>query len=56
MNELDVQARLEPDHRLKRSDRGQSTAEYALLILGVATGAIGELFDKVIGWVSNKVG
>ena len=68
MNELDVQARSESDHRLKRSDRGQSTAEYALLILGVATiallvlawagstGAIGELFDKVIGWVSNKVG
>ena len=50
-----------------RGDRGQSTAEYALLILGVAsiallvlawagsTGAIGDLFDKVINWVSSQV-
>lgn len=56
------------DRRLRRrSDSGQSTAEYALLILGVAsiallvlawagtTGAIGDLFDKVISWVSSQV-
>lgn len=54
-------------HPSNRSDRGQSTAEYALLILGVAsiallvlawagsTGAIGDLFDKVINWVSSQV-
>lgn len=61
-------------HRISRpvrfvfsSERGQSTAEYALLVLGVATiallvlawagstGAIGQLFDRVIQWVSNKV-
>ena len=55
----------QPVHR--RSERGQSTAEYALLVLGVATialvvlawagstGAIGSLFDRVIEWVSSKV-
>lgn len=49
------------------SDRGQSTAEYALLILGVATiallvlawagstGSIGDLFDRVVHWVAGKV-
>jgi len=53
-------------HRL-RGDRGQSTAEYALLLLGAATialivvtwatstGKIGELFDAVIDSIIGKV-
>lgn len=48
-------------------DRGQSTAEYALLLLGVATialivvtwasgtGKIGELFDAVIDSIIGRV-
>ncbi len=50
-----------------RSERGQSTAEYALLLLGVATialivvtwasstGKIGELFDAVVDSIIGKV-
>lgn len=50
-----------------RNDRGQSTAEYALLLLGAATialivvtwatstGKIGELFDAVIDSIIGKV-
>lgn len=48
-------------------DRGQSTAEYALLLLGVATialtvvgwasgtGKIGELFDAVVDSIIGRV-
>lgn len=50
-----------------RDDRGQSTAEYALLLLGAATialivvswaagtGKIGELFDAVVDSIIGKV-
>ncbi len=50
-----------------RDDRGQSTAEYALLLLGAATialivvtwaastGKIGELFDAVVDSIIDKV-
>ena len=49
------------------SDRGQTTAEYALVLLGAAgiallllgwatqSGAIGTLFDAVLGGVIGKV-
>lgn len=51
----------------KRGERGQSTAEYALLLLGAATialivvswasgtGKIGELFDAVVDSIIGKV-
>ncbi len=54
-------------HHRVRDDRGQSTAEYALLLLGAATialivvtwatstGKIGELFDAVIDSIIVKV-
>lgn len=55
-------------HQVDRhSDRGQSTAEYALLLLGAATialvvvtwasgtGKIGELFDAVVDSIIGKV-
>ena len=50
-----------------RTDRGQTTAEYALVLLGAAgiallllgwatqSGAIGTLFDAVLGGVVDKV-
>ncbi len=50
-----------------RGERGQSTAEYALLLLGAATialivvswatgtGKIGELFDAVVDSIIGKV-
>ena len=52
---------------LAREDRGQATAEYALVILGAAavallviawatsTGKIGDLLDKVVDSVSSRV-
>jgi hypothetical protein len=55
-------------HQVDRhDDRGQSTAEYALLLLGAATialivvtwasgtGKIGELFDAVVDSIIGKV-
>lgn len=54
--------------RIRRDDRGQATAEYALVILGAAalallviawaanTSAIGDLFDAVINSVAGRVG
>ena len=51
----------------ERGERGQSTAEYALLLLGAATialivvswasgtGKIGELFDAVVDSIIGKV-
>ena len=54
-------------HGRVREDRGQSTAEYALLLLGAATialivvtwatstGKIGELFDAVVDSIIGKV-
>ena len=51
----------------RRDDRGQTTAEYALVLLGAAgvallllgwatqSGAIGQLFDAVMGGVIGKV-
>lgn len=54
-------------HRRLIDDRGQSTAEYALLLLGVATialivvtwasgtGKIAELFDAVIDSIIGRV-
>lgn len=54
--------------RLPRGDRGQATAEYALVILGAAalallviawaanTSTIGDLFDAVIDSVAGRVG
>ena len=51
----------------RRDDRGQSTAEYALLLLGAATialivvtwatstGKIGELFDAVVDSIIGRV-
>ncbi|MBI2706258.1 MAG: DUF4244 domain-containing protein [Actinobacteria bacterium] len=55
--------------RLRRlaTDRGQTTAEYALVLVGVAaiallilawatkTGAIGKLFDMVLGYITGQV-
>jgi Flp pilus assembly pilin Flp len=52
--------------RLCQADAGQATAEYALVLLGVAaiallvaawatkSGAIGQLFDAVIGKLISK--
>ena len=49
------------------SDRGQTTAEYALVLVGVAaiallvlawatqSGAIGKLFDLILGHIMGKV-
>jgi len=54
-------------HRARRGSRGQSTAEYALVLLGAATVAvvflawagktsrIGKLFDAVLDTVIGKV-
>ncbi len=51
----------------RSSDRGQSTAEYALLLLGAATialavvtwatgtGKVGELFDSVVDSIIGRV-
>lgn len=51
----------------RRSDRGQATAEYALVVIGAAavallvlgwatsTGKVTALLDKVLGVVSNMV-
>lgn len=53
--------------RARRDERGQSTAEYALVILGavgvasllltwaVKSNAIGKLFDTIVGKVLSKV-
>ena len=53
--------------RTIRSERGQATAEYALVLLGAAavavlvlgwaakSGKIGELLDKVFDTVTNKI-
>jgi Flp pilus assembly pilin Flp len=53
--------------RLRRDDRGQTTAEYALVLLGAAavaltllawatkTGKITELFDAVVDQVLSKL-
>lgn len=53
--------------RAVRSERGQATAEYALVLLGAAavavlllgwaakSGKIGELLDKVFDTVTNKI-
>jgi Flp pilus assembly pilin Flp len=53
--------------RMIRSERGQATAEYALVLLGAAavavlllgwaakSGKIGELLDKVFDTVTNKI-
>ena len=55
-------------HRNRRGDRGQATAEYALVILGAAalallviawaanTSAVGDLFDAVLDSVRGRVG
>ena len=52
----------------RRSARGQSTVEYALLVVGIATLAllvlawasstdvVGALFDRVFRWVTGRVG
>ena len=55
---------------LRRDDRGQATAEYALVLLGAAlvallliawattgggAGKIGRLFDRVLDTITNKV-
>lgn len=54
-------------HTSRRGERGQSTAEYALLLLAAATialivvswasgtGKIGELFDAVVDSIIGKV-
>ena len=65
---LFVHARAEAvGHRL-RSDQGQATAEYALVLLGAAaialllaawaakSGAISRLFDAVVDQLISKVG
>lgn len=58
----------EPDLRPGRHQRGQATAEYALVLLGAAaialllaawaaqSGQIGELFDAVVGQLIDKAG
>jgi hypothetical protein len=57
-----------PPRGLRRVDRGQSTVEYALLVVGIATLAllvlawasstdvVGALFDRVFRWVTGRVG
>ena len=57
----------ESHHPRVHDDRGQTTAEYALVLLGAAgiallllgwatqSGAIGTLFDAVLGGVIGKV-
>ena len=54
--------------RLRCSEAGQATAEYALVLLGAAaialllvawatgSGKIGELFDAVVGQLISKAG
>ena len=56
-----------PSSERLRTERGQTTAEYALVLLGAAgiallllgwatqSGAIGTLFDAVLGGVVGKV-
>ncbi len=53
--------------RIRRDDRGQATAEYALVLLGAAavavlvvgwaakTGRVGDLLDSVFDTVTGKV-
>lgn len=53
--------------RARRDDRGQATAEYALVLLGAAavailvigwaakTGKVGELLDSVFNTVTGKI-
>ncbi|MGB0994762.1 MAG: DUF4244 domain-containing protein [Acidimicrobiales bacterium] len=57
-----------PSRSRRHRDRGQATAEYALVILGAAalallvigwaanTSAVGDLFDAVIDSVARRVG
>ncbi len=57
-----------PSRSRRHHDRGQATAEYALVILGAAalallvigwaanTSAVGDLFDAVIDSVARRVG
>ena len=57
----------DPELRRTRSDRGQTTAEYALVLLGAAaiaallitwaskSGAVGRLFDAVLSHVIGSV-
>ncbi|MBA2609185.1 MAG: DUF4244 domain-containing protein [Actinobacteria bacterium] len=54
-------------HRMRRNDRGQATAEYALVLLGAAavavlvvgwaakTGRVGALLDSVFDSVTGKI-
>ena len=58
----------QPPRTVRRLDRGQSTVEYALLMVGIATLAllvlawasstdvVGALFDRVFRWVTGRVG
>ncbi|MEZ5383689.1 MAG: hypothetical protein R2754_18055 [Microthrixaceae bacterium] len=53
---------------VRQQDRAQSTVEYALLVVGIATLAllvlawasstdvVGALFDRVFRWVTGRVG
>jgi hypothetical protein len=61
MNRLHILQRCRDALRRRRDEFGQTTAEYALVILGAAaigalllawakgSGAIGDLFDEVVG-------
>lgn len=56
-----------PNERDERSERGQATAEYALVLLGAAaiallllawatqTGAIGDLLDAILDSILDKI-
>lgn len=71
MFDLMIRMLLDVQHRatvlLQREDRGQTTAEYALVMLGAAgvamlllgwatrSGAIGKLFDVVLSGIVGKV-
>lgn len=60
----------QPRQQARRAlnERGQSTVEYALLVVGIATLAllvlawasstdvVGALFDRVFRWVTGRVG
>lgn len=62
---LSMQTRIE--HSLRGDERGQTTAEYALVMLGAAgvamlllgwatkSGAIGKLFDVVLSGIVGRV-
>jgi len=67
--EQHMSARTQPDtFAPARGERGQSTVEYALLVVGIATLAllvlawagstdvVGALFDRVFRWVTGRVG